>query len=86
MPAAATSFVAKATGACMNHQQAMPTASDSTHGDIAHTLTVLRYYGAFGSKPFCDGRTASNTDLAWMHLYVQAGADPTFVSRWLGPR
>ena len=84
--AAVTSFVAKAAGTCMIHQPDLPTRADSQHGDIAHTLTVLRYYGANGSKPFCDGRTASSTDLAWMRLYVQAGADPTFVSRWLGPQ
>lgn len=84
--AAAGTFEPSASAGCMNHQVTAPTSADRrATEDIARRLTVLRYYTAHGQQPFCDGRPATATDLAWMQVYVAGGAQRTFVARWLGP-
>lgn len=82
--APATGFDATASSAaCMDHQHHRPTAADTTGGDTVRSLTMLRYYTTHGSQPFCDGKPATVTDLAWMRDYVAQGADAAHVARWL---
>lgn len=84
--AAAGTFRPSAGVRCMNHQVTGPTSADrSATADIGQRLVVLRYYTAHGQQPYCDGRPASDTDVAWMWLYVAGGAQRSLVARWLGP-
>jgi hypothetical protein len=62
---------------CLQHQPEPPGSryTDADHRGTAELLTVLRYYTAHGTKPYCDGIPPTDADQAWAELYVQQGAD-----------
>lgn len=68
---------------CMVHQASEPSGryQPGPNADTASVFQVLRYYTMNGGHPYCDGRRSTTTDLAWLHLYVAAGADPSHVAR-----
>lgn len=71
--------------ACMQHQTRQPTSAYRSGPDLnsPRQVRMLRYYTSNGNKDFCDGRPATAVDRAWMRLYVDAGARPDGVARWL---
>ena len=68
--------------ACMTHQPEPPGSryTDPERRNTAELLTVLRYYTAYGRKPYCDGAGPTEADRAWAELYVQQGADRSNVA------
>lgn len=68
--------------ACMAHQPEEPGAryTDREMRDSAEVLTMLRYYTANGTKPYCDGAPATETDRAWARTYLELGGTPEKVS------
>ncbi|MDX8054336.1 hypothetical protein SK571_33620 [Lentzea sp. BCCO 10_0798] len=64
---------------CMKHQEQTPGEEyfDEGNWDTVVSLSLLRYYTANGTKPYCDGKAATGADQAWRRLYVQMGADQT---------
>lgn len=68
---------------CMVHQPDPPGSryTDPERRDTAEILTVLRYYTAHGTKPYCDGSGPTETDREWIEFYLQEGADPASVRR-----
>ncbi|GAB4064357.1 hypothetical protein GCM10028777_10360 [Angustibacter speluncae] len=55
---------------CQEHQTGPP-GTDYAGGadaDTAKVLGLLKYWKANGDKPFCDGREATEDDLAWANL------------------
>ncbi|MGH3924153.1 MAG: hypothetical protein ACRDTT_15025 [Pseudonocardiaceae bacterium] len=73
---------------CLQHQSEPPGSryTDSERRDTAEVLTVLRYYTAHGTKPYCDSAPPTEADRAWAELYVQQGADRTNVAPILDGR
>jgi hypothetical protein len=73
---------------CMRHQPEPPGSryTDPERRNTAELLAVLRYYTAYGSKPYCDGAPPTDTDHAWAELYVQQGADRSHVAPLLDGR
>jgi len=73
--------------ACMIHQQKQPTpgyrAGNTQSGALELELSMLAYYTANGNKAYCDARPPTATDRAWITLYVQDGAEPSHVARYL---
>lgn len=59
---------------CMRHQKNTPAKSFAD--DTARTFTLLRYYTANGSRPYCDHRPATGTDKAWARLYAKLSGNP----------
>jgi hypothetical protein len=47
---------------------------------------VLRYYTAYGTKPYCDNTPPTEADRAWAEFYVQQGAERTNVAPILSER
>lgn len=80
---ATTNFDATPTKGCMQHQPKNPSQADVEAKDVAHSLSVLRYYTANGQEAYCDAKPATDKDLRWMRLYVSQGADAAKVARWL---
>lgn len=64
---------------CLKHQEQQPGEEyfDEGNWDTVVSLSILRYYTTNGTKPYCDGKTASSADQGWRKLYVQMGADQT---------
>jgi hypothetical protein len=62
---------------CMKHQPHPPGTryTDATRVRTEETLSVLRYYTANGTKPYCDGKGPTDVDRRWADLYVRLGAD-----------
>lgn len=62
---------------CLQHQPEPPGSryTDPERRNTAEVFTVLRYYTAHGTKPYCDGAPPTEADQAWAELYVQQGAD-----------
>jgi hypothetical protein len=73
---------------CLQHQPEPPGSryTDAEHRNTAELLTVLRYYTAHGTKPFCDAAPPTGADQAWAELYVQQGADRANVAPILDRR
>ena len=73
---------------CMQHQTEPPGSryTDPVRRNTAESLAVLRYYTAYGSKPYCDGASPTDTDRAWAEVYVQQGADRSHVAPLLRGR
>lgn len=73
---------------CMQHQPEPPGSryTDAERRNTAEQLAVLRYYTAYGSKPYCDGAAPTDADRAWAELYVQLGADRSHVAPLLRGR
>ncbi|MGH3932329.1 MAG: hypothetical protein ACRDTF_20415 [Pseudonocardiaceae bacterium] len=73
---------------CLQHQSEPPGSryTDSERRDTAELLTILRYYTAHGTKPYCDSAQPTEADRAWAELYVQQGADRTNVGPILDGR
>jgi len=72
---------------CMTHQKQQPTSAYRA-GDTAVSeleLRMLGYYTANGDKPYCDGRPPDATDRTWLTLYLQDGAEPVHVRRYVHP-
>ena len=74
-----------ATISCMKHQTAPPGAryTDPAMKNTSEVFSLLRYYTANGSKPYCDGAPATDIDKQWAQLYVEQGADRSKVARIL---
>jgi hypothetical protein len=72
---------------CMQHQPEPPGSryTDPESRDTTEILTVLRYYTANGTKPYCDGTGPTTADRAWAQLYLGQGADPTNIAPALRP-
>ncbi|MFD9700409.1 membrane lipoprotein lipid attachment site-containing protein [Lentzea sp. NPDC059081] len=64
---------------CMKHQDQTPGEEyfDEGDWDTVVSLSILRYYTTNGTKPYCDGKAASEADQGWRKLYVRMGADQT---------
>ena len=64
---------------CLKHQDETPGEEyfDEGNWDTVVSLSILRYYTSNGTKPYCDGKGASEADEGWKKLYVQMGADQT---------
>ena len=62
---------------CMKHQEQTPGEEyfDEGNWDTVVSLSILRYYTANGTKPYCDGKEATAADQGWRKLYVRMGAD-----------
>lgn len=77
---------APTTATCQEHQRSRPGSEYTSpeEGDTAKVLNVLEHYTANGRKPYCDGKPATATDLAWARLYVDMGADAAYLSGELG--
>ncbi|GGM73148.1 hypothetical protein GCM10011609_06240 [Lentzea pudingi] len=71
---------------CMRHQSQPPGPryTDESMRSTGETLSLLRYYTAHGSKPFCDSHKATDFDKQWAQLYVTLGADRANVTALLG--
>lgn len=71
---------------CLVHQEGEPGAAyvDQEQRDTGKVLAMMRYYTAHGSKPFCDGAPAGDSDRAWAQVYVDLGGDAGKVSSALG--
>jgi len=69
--------------ACLQHQRRSPTAAydPKQAANSVPLLTVLAYYTANGTKPYCDGKAPSSVDGQWLALYTASGADPTHIKR-----
>ncbi|MGH4023351.1 MAG: hypothetical protein ACRDRV_02070 [Pseudonocardiaceae bacterium] len=67
---------------CMQHQPEPPGSryTGAERRNTAELLAVLRYYTAYGDKPYCDGAPPTDADHAWAELYVQLGADRSHVA------
>lgn len=68
---------------CMQHQPEPPGSrytADPAHRNTGELLAVLRYYTAYGKKPYCDGAPPTDVDRAWAELYVQLGAERSHVA------
>ncbi|MGH3942906.1 MAG: hypothetical protein ACRDTG_30645 [Pseudonocardiaceae bacterium] len=67
---------------CLQHQSEPPGSryTGSERRDTAEIFTVLRYYTAHGTKPYCDNTPPTEADRAWAELYVQQGADRIHVA------
>ncbi|AUG75357.1 hypothetical protein CFP65_0390 [Kitasatospora sp. MMS16-BH015] len=67
---------------CLQHQQQEPgiryTAGQKA--DPTSVLTMMRFYTANGTKAYCDGKPATETDLRWTQLYRSLGGDPSHVA------
>ncbi|MEV6238327.1 hypothetical protein [Lentzea sp. NPDC051838] len=66
---------------CMKHQEQTPGEEyfDEGNWDTVVSLSILRYYTSNGTKPYCDGKGASEADEGWKKLYLQMGADQTHI-------
>ena len=73
---------------CMQHQPEPPGSryTDTERQNTAEELAVLRYYTAYGNRPYCDGAPPTDVDRAWAELYVRQGADRSHVARLLDGR
>lgn len=62
---------------CMRHQPEPPGPryTDESTRRTDDTLVLLRYYTANGTKRYCDDNGPTDTDRAWLRLYVDLGAD-----------
>ncbi|MFJ8963256.1 hypothetical protein ACIRG5_28100 [Lentzea sp. NPDC102401] len=71
---------------CLSHQPQAPGPryTDEAMRSTGETLSLLRYYTVHGRKPFCDGKTPTDTDKQWAQLYVTLGADRANVTALLG--
>jgi len=69
--------------ACLQHQRRSPTAAydPKQAANSVPLLTVLAYYTANGTKPYCDGKAPSSVDGQWLALYTASGADPAHIKR-----
>ncbi len=67
---------------CMKHQPASPGAryTDPTLKKTAEILTLLRYYTANGTKPYCDTEPATGIDKQWAQIYLTQGADRSHIA------
>lgn len=73
---------------CLQHQPEPPGSryTEAERHNTTELLTVLRYYTAHGTKPYCDGTPPTETDRAWAEFYVQQGADRAHVAPLLDAR
>lgn len=67
---------------CRVHQTRQPGGlyTAGTHADTISVLELMHYYTAHGTKAFCDGRPATDTDRRWTALYTKLGGAPAHVS------
>ena len=67
---------------CMVHQTDEPGARYTAREmrNSGEILTLMRYYTAHGTKPYCDGAPAAETDRAWGRIYLGLGGAPERVS------
>lgn len=67
---------------CLQHQPEPPGSryTDAERSNTVELLTMLRYYTAHGTKPYCDGAPPTEADQAWAEFYVQQGADRSNVA------
>lgn len=67
---------------CLQHQAEPPGTryTDAETRDTAALFTVLRYYTAHGTKPYCDGAPPTDADRAWAELYLQQTGNRTKVA------
>lgn len=67
---------------CMEHQTDTPGSAytGGEDGDTGAILTVLRYYVANGSKPYCDGEPPTEVDKMWAQLVVDLGGSADSVA------
>lgn len=68
--------------ACLAHQIEEPGAryTDREVRNSGQVLTMMRYYTAHGTKPYCDGAPADESDRAWARTYLDLGGTPDKVS------
>lgn len=73
---------------CMQHQSEPPGSryTDPERRNTAELFTMLRYYTAYGTKPYCDNAPPTEADRAWAEFYVQQGAERTNVAPILSER
>lgn len=66
-------FAPGAKPPCLLHQTARPNTAyeGGSSSRSVPQLTFLAYYTATGTKAFCDGGAASDTDRVWAQLYVK---------------
>ncbi|GHH34638.1 hypothetical protein [Lentzea cavernae] len=76
-PAAQFDDERQADVSCMKHQEQTPEEAyfDEGNWDTVVSLSILRYYTSNGTKPYCDGKTATEADQGWRSLYVRMGAE-----------
>lgn len=75
-----------ATVSCMKHQTDKPGAryTDTTTFNTGEIFTLMKYYTAYGTKPYCDGAPASDLDRQWAQIYVGLTGPAAKVSTALG--
>jgi len=71
---------------CMVHQAEAPGAryTDPALRETSSNLALLRYYTAYGAKPYCDNAAATEADRAWAQVYVDLGGTAAKVPTILG--
>lgn len=71
---------------CMTHQAEPPGEryTDPEQRDMVEVLTVLKYYTAHGSKPYCSGDGPTEADVAWGEFYVEVTGSSEQVPTVLG--
>ncbi|MGV9270456.1 hypothetical protein ACWDRR_38115 [Kitasatospora sp. NPDC003701] len=67
---------------CIQHQHQSPGRryTGRENSDPRSVLEMMRFYTANGTKAFCDGKPATDTDRRWTELYVALGGDPSHVA------
>ncbi|GAA1371471.1 hypothetical protein [Streptomyces beijiangensis] len=64
---------------CRAHQSHSPGVAytDPKQRNTLAVLTMLKYYTAKGTQPFCDGKPATRHDTAWNHLHADLTTSTT---------
>ena len=77
-----------ATQTCLLHQTDAPTKEFMGGPSASPTeqLSFMAYFTANGTKAFCDGKPATDTDKKWAELYVTLTSQPAKVSGILGSK
>ena len=80
--------VQAATQTCLLHQTDAPTKEfmGGPSASLALQLPFMAYLTANGTKAFCDGKPATDTDKKWADLYVTLTNQPAKVSGILGSK
>ena len=80
--------VQAAAQTCLLHQTDPPTKEfmGGPSASPAVQLPFMAYLTANGTKAFCDGKPATDTDKKWAELYVKLTSQPALVSAILGAK